>query len=201
MSSVDSKVRSRIHGKGRGGCFTPGTFRDLGSPEAVRLALFRLERKGTIRRLARGLYDCPRTHPEIGPLSPAPEAIAKALAARDAARLQPSGAYAANRLGLSEQIPATIVFLTDGPSQRIRIWRHETVLKSTTPKRMKPAGRISGTGFQALRHIGKTELSDRHVRHLVRTLSPEEKKQLWKDRIYAPGWLHPFIEVIAGEAP
>ena len=79
--------------------FVPADFLDLGSREAVDIALHRLARKGTIRRLARGVYDFPKEHPVLGPLSPSAEAVAKALAGRDRTRLQPAGAYAANVLG------------------------------------------------------------------------------------------------------
>jgi len=74
----------------------PTDFLDLGSRQAVDLTLHRLVRKGTIRRLARGIYDYPKLHPVLGPLPPPPEGIAKAIAGRQQARLQPAGAYAAN---------------------------------------------------------------------------------------------------------
>ena len=49
------------------------------------------------------------------------EAAAKALQSRDASRLQPTGAYAANLLGLSEQVPAKIVFMTDGMDDLLKL--------------------------------------------------------------------------------
>jgi hypothetical protein len=76
------------------------------------MALTRLCRKGVIRQLARGLYDFPIDHPSLGRIAPSADAVAKALAARDAVRLQPAGAYAANMLGLSDQVPTKVVFLT-----------------------------------------------------------------------------------------
>jgi hypothetical protein len=36
---------------------------------------------------------------------------------RDAIRLQPAGAQAANMLGLCDQVPMKLVYLTDGPSR------------------------------------------------------------------------------------
>ena len=79
MQTIENKVVSRIYGKGRGWCFTPRAFLDLGSPEAIRIALHRLEKKGPIRRLTRGLYDYPKKHATIGLLSPNPEEIARAV--------------------------------------------------------------------------------------------------------------------------
>src|ERR1700678_2566410 len=114
MQTVDAKLISRIYGSGRGSAFTPNDFFDIGRRGAVDKALSRRTSKGTIRRLARGFYEYPREHPELGKLSPDIEKVAKALAGKDRIRLQPAGAYATNLLGLSEQVPAKVVFLTDG---------------------------------------------------------------------------------------
>ena len=45
-----------------------------------------------------------------------------------------------------------IVFLTDGPSRRVKSGQQEIVLKGTTTGNMATAGRKSGTIIQALRH-------------------------------------------------
>ena len=119
--SIDSRIVAAIHGRGRGSVFVPADFLEIGSREAVDVALHRLARQGTIRRLARGVYDFPKEHPVLGPLAPSAEDIARALAGRDRTRLQPAGAYAANALGLSEQVPAKVVFLTDGPARTVKI--------------------------------------------------------------------------------
>jgi len=63
----------------------PSNFLDLGSRRAVDVALHRLVRADSIRRLARGVYDYPKQHPQLGPLSPPPEAVARAIAVRDRA--------------------------------------------------------------------------------------------------------------------
>src|ERR1051325_2980490 len=101
--SVDSSMLSRISSKGRGWVFTPYHFKDLGSRNAVASALKRHKKAGTIRQLARGIYDYPVQHPVLGTVAPSADAVAQALIARDAIRLQPAGAYAANLLGLSDQ--------------------------------------------------------------------------------------------------
>jgi len=124
--------------------FVPADFLDIGSREAIGIALHRLARKGTIRRLARGVYDFPKQHPVLGPLSPSAETVARALAGRDHTRLQPAGAYAANALGLSEQVPAKAVFLTDGPSRTVKIGPTTIQLRRTTARNMAAAGRLSG---------------------------------------------------------
>ena len=198
MQTIDSKLRSRIYGSGRGSAFTPNDFLDFGRRDAVDQALSRLAGKGTIRRLARGLYEYPREHSELGILSPDIEKVAKALAGKDRIRLQPAGAYATNLLGLSEQVPAKVVFLTDGPSRTVKIGRQEIQLRRTTPRNMAAAGRLSGLLMQALRHLGKEQITPTRVEHLKRTLPAKERQQLLKDLPLAPAWMHPLFRELAG---
>ena len=197
MQTIDSKLKSRIYGRGRGSVFTPNDFLDLGGRDAVDKALSRLATSGEVRRLARGLYEYPREHPELGTLSPDIEKVAKALAGKDRLRLQPAGAYATNLLGLSEQVPAKAVFLTDGPSRTVKIGRQEIQLRRTTPRNMAAAGRLSGLLMQAFRHLGRQHITEQRMAHLKRTLPAKERNQLLKDLPLAPAWMHPFFRELA----
>ena len=191
---------ARVPGGGGGGVFVPGDFLDLGTREAVDLALHRLVKKGALRRLARGVYDYPKEHPVLGPLSPSADAIARALAGRDRTRLQPAGAYAANALGLTEQVPARAVFLTDGPSKRVQVGPVTVELRRTTPKNMAAAGRLSGLLIQALRELGREHVTPARVDHLKRTLPAEERRRLVDDLPLAPAWMHPIFRELAAYA-
>jgi hypothetical protein len=197
--SIDSRILATIHSCGRGSVFVPADFLEIGSREAVDLALHRLARKGTIRRLARGVYDFPKEHPVLGPLAPSTEAVARALAGRDCTRLQPAGAYAANVLGLSEQVPAQAVFLTDGPSRTVRIGPTTIQLRRTTAKNMATAGRLSGLLIQALRELGKEHVTAERRQHLKRTLPADKRRELVKDLRLAPAWMHPIFRELAEE--
>jgi len=196
MKSIDDKIVSMIYGHGRGFVFTPKLFSSLGDPRVVGTALTRLSRKGTIRRLARGLYDYPRKHPDLGLFSPSIDDVANALKGRDATRLQPSGAYAANLLGLSSQVPMKVVFLTDGPSKSIKLGKMEIVLKRTTPRNMATAGRISGIVIQALKHLGQKNVDESVSQLLQQRLSDADKKHLAKDLQYAPAWIARVMRTI-----
>lgn len=195
--SIDSKVLNRIYGHRGGWVFTPTHFLDLGSRTAVAAALKRHKQSGLIRQLARGLYDHPIDHPKFGRIPPSADAVANALAKRDASRLQPTGAYAANILGLSEQVPTRIVFLTDGPSRRIKYGNQEIVLKRTTPRNMATAGRKSGDIIQALRHIGQDNITNKTLAIIRRQLTPEDRAQLQKDLRHAPGWVADLLRQLA----
>ncbi|MBN1382565.1 MAG: hypothetical protein JXA41_12890 [Deltaproteobacteria bacterium] len=197
MKSIDDKIVSMIYGHGRGFVFTPKLFSSLGDPRVVGTALTRLSRKGTIRRLARGLYDYPRKHRDLGLLTPSIDDVANTLKGRDAIRLQPSGAYAANLLGLSSHVPMKVVFLTDGPSKSIKLGKMEIALKRTTPRNMATAGRISGIVIQALKHLGQKNLDDSVLQLLRQRLGDADKRQLQKDLQYAPAWIAKVMRAIA----
>ena len=198
--AVEKRILSRVRGGGRGSVFVPGDFLDFGTREAVDLALHRLVKRGAVRRLARGVYDYPKEHPVLGTLSPSADSVARALAGRDRTRLQPAGAYAANALGLSEQVPAKAVFLTDGPSRTVKVGPVTIQLRRTTPKNMAAAGRLSGLLIQALRELGAEHVTPARVEHLKRTLPAEERRGLVKDIALAPAWMHPIFRELAEEA-
>src|SRR5262249_4063250 len=193
----DSRILARIHRCGHGSVFVPGDFLDLGSREAVDVVLHRLTRKGTIRRLARGLYDFPKEHPVLGLLSRSADVVARALAGRDRTRLQPTGADAANILGLSEQVPAKAVFLTDGPSRTVKVGPMTIQLRRTTPRNMEAAGRLSGLLMQALRELGEEHVTPARRQHLKRTLPADKRRELLKDLRLAPAWVHPNFPELA----
>ena len=197
--SIDSRILAAIHGRGRGSVFVPADFLDLGSREAVDITLHRLARKRTIRRLARGVYDFPKQHPVLGALQPSADAVARALAGRDRTRLQPAGAYAANALGLSEQVPAKVVFLTDGPSRTVKIGPITIQLRRTTARNMAAAGRLSGLLIQALRELGKEHVPPERLAHLKRTLPAQKRQELITDIRLAPAWMHPIFRELAEE--
>src|ERR1035438_10354000 len=81
-------------------------------------ALHRLEKRGEIRRVIRGIYDYPRFSKLLDQhLSPDIDQVARALARKFRWRIQPTGAKALNFLGLSTQVPARAVYLSDGPDR------------------------------------------------------------------------------------
>jgi len=191
--SIDNKALKLIQGHGRGWVFTPAHLARLGSRDAVASALKRFKAAGTIRQLARGLYDYPVHDPALGVITPSADAIARALVVRDVIRLQPSGAYAANVLGLSDQVPSRIVFLTDGPARKVQIGKREILLQHTTPRNMATAGRKSGTIIQALRYLGKSQVNDTVLGTVRRFIGDQDHAAIRRDLRYAPAWIADLV--------
>jgi len=194
---IEQAMFERIKARGDGWVFSPVDFVDLGNRNAVDKALSRMAADGSVRRVARGLYDVPKRHPVVGLTAPSIDQVVKAVAGKSATRLQPTGAYAANLLGLSDQVPAKVVFLTDGGSKRIQLGKLTIALKQTSPRIMATAGTISGSIIQALRYLGKNHVTEETVKRLDRRLSVDDRKQLLKDLAYAPAWIALIMRKLA----
>ena len=198
MDSVATSVLKRIRARGRGWVFTPRDFLVLGTRRAVDRALARLTQDKTIRRLTQGLYDYPRVHKKLGILAPNPEDVAAVLAGKTGSRVQVSGARAANLLGLTEQVPAQLVYLTDGPARRVKIGAQTIQLKPARPSRFPGAGTPAGLALQAIRAIGPNADRDKVVPQLSRALGARDRAQLAKLIQYAPAWSHEIIRRLKG---
>ena len=144
MRDLTLKVLKRAKAVGPGSALTPRAFDDLGNRAAVDQALSRLTKAGKIRRISRGVYDVPQNHPTLGPLSPDPDAVARAIADQSGYRLQPTPARAANALGLSSQVPAQIVYLIDGSSRKIKVGNQIIHFQARGPKGLVGSGYSRG---------------------------------------------------------
>ena len=191
------KIKRRIIGKGRGAVFTPADFLDLCSRDSVDQTLSRLTDQGVIRRLARGIYDYPKTSPRLGRLSPDPDAVAAAIARKDGRVVQVSPARAANMLGLTTQVPAKAVYLTDGPSRTKQIGAQTIIMRNAAARNLVGAGKPTGAVFQALRYLGKDGVDADIVARLARTIDADTRRALVKYALQAPGWMRPVVQQIA----
>ena len=195
---LSGKLLRRIRAKGAGWAFTPSDFADLGDPRSIGMALTRLSRKGTIRRTQRGVYEVPRQHPVIGTIGAGTDAVAQAIARRDALKLLPSGAHAANTLGLSTQVPAKTAYGITGHSRVQPVaGKAQIVFRHRSSKAMALAGRASGWVAEALRNVGRNHITADRLRPLRGRLGAKDKKQLLDNLRYVPAWMRPHFNELA----
>lgn len=200
MEISEKQLIARIRAHGRGFVFSAKLFTSLADDSAsVRTALTRLVQKKVIRRLAHGLYDLPEVHPKLGAIMPSTEKVIEAIKTAEAIEVQPTGAYAANLLGLSTQIPMRIELYTNGPKKTIRFGKQEILLKPTTPKNMIGAGTKAGLILHALRQIGKDNVSEEMINRIKKQLDEKDLKQLKKQVQYAPAWIAKIMRVLINE--
>ena len=173
---------------------------DLGTRSAVDQALSRLVRDGAIRRVRRGLYQIPRVSKLLKqPVVPSPDELVRAWARNNGLRVIPSGAYSANLLGLSTQVPSKVVYYTNGRTQTLKLGPYTVRLLNRGPKTMDVRGQVAPLVIQALRHVGRNEVTPQVVHRLRSALSPAHKAELRRNLHHTPAWMKPVINEIAGE--
>jgi Family of unknown function (DUF6088) len=194
--TYETLILRRIQSLRRGAVFSAQDFAGLSTRSTVDWVLQQLMAKGKIRRLSRGIYDYPQTSTIVGLVPPDPYLVARAITSRDGSRLQPTGAYAANLLGLSDQVPVRAEFLTEADERIVQIGNQEIILRKTTPRIMQMAGKMSGLVTQAFRFIGKDFITPEIIAQLRQQLSEKEKETLRKDIALPPAWIADYFRQI-----
>lgn len=195
--TIENKAIYRIRGTGSGWAFSPRDFLDLGGRATVDSALHRLEKRGEIRRVIRGIYDYPHFSKLLNqPLSPDIDQVATALARKFRWRIQPSGATALNYLGLSTQVPVRAVYLSDGPDRVYQIGNTSLVFEHTALKESGVKLKESGLIVQALKSLGQEQITPEIIAKL-RTWLPESlRAKVLTDTKTATGWVYSAIQQI-----
>lgn len=137
VDTIEDKILNKIKKCGRGSVFFISDFVTYGNRNAINKALERLTEKGLILRAARGIYCYPKIERVygLGPIPPSMEDIAEAMAKRDGAKIVPSGLYAQYQLGLTQQVPMNVVYLTNGISRTINLGEGKAIkFKHSSPR-------------------------------------------------------------------
>ena len=147
MQTMRDQIVTRIDRPGEERAFPAKDFLDVASRTTIDVTLAELALDGAIRRIRRGLYDKPKVNPALGcELSPGIDGAAGAIARRQNRKIVPEGAWAANLLGLTKQVPAKIIYLTDGPSKSCQSGA-APFISSTDVRRQSPALRASSLSW------------------------------------------------------
>jgi hypothetical protein len=166
----------------------------LGSRAAIDQALSRLGRQGKLLRSGRGLYVRP-AESRFGIRAPAPEKVVSELAKARGETVASHGAAAANRLGLTTQIPMRTIYLTSGRTRHLKLGAQDIELRHAPSWQLANAGRPSGDVLRALVWAGRPEARAVLAR-LKEKLAPEVRAELVASRAALPEWL---AETISAE--
>jgi hypothetical protein len=200
--AIEEHIVSRIYGNGRGWAFSQADFADLGSRSAIDLALHRREKEGLIRRVLRGIYDYPRFSRVLAKLvSPDIDQVAHALARKFGWRIQPDGPTAQNLLGLSTQVPAKVVYLSDGPNRSYMVGQTSLAFEHTVLKEAGFKLRESRLVVQALKAYGEGRITPKIITLIRKKLDPKLRQRILLDTKTSTGWVYAAIQKIAEERP
>ena len=195
--SIENKVLYRIHGHRRGWAFTKTDFVTEFGEANIHQALSSLTKAGKIRRVCRGVYDYPRYSELLDcQLSPDLDQLAHAIARKFNWRIQPSGAAALNLLGLSTQVPARWVYLSDGPGREYKIGNQTLVFKKSALKDVGFKYKESGLVVQALKALGREHVNQKVVEQIRQSLEPKAHSRILGDTRSVTGWIYEVIKQI-----
>ncbi|MEM6392803.1 MAG: DUF6088 family protein [Planctomycetota bacterium] len=154
---------------------------------------------GVVRRIGWGIYDYPRVNERLGiRVAPDPAEVAEAIARKSGPELAPSGAVAANQLGLRMQVPAKLHFLTNSPSKTVKVGNQTFVFKRVAPKDFAAERTLAAATLRALKHLGREAAQDQAVVERLRArLSEHDKRELLRFAAYGSDWLRAVARQIA----
>lgn len=181
-----------------GTIFIPDDFTTCGTPDAVRSGLSRLCRNGKLCRFAKGIYYIPAYDKWDGTLrEPSLDAIALKIAQRDNARVIPTGAYALNKLGLSTQVPANIIYITDGSARQVRFGEGKSITfrHSNDLGNFAYQSQLMQLAVLAMREIGEKNITENQKEIIKKMITEYVSEQEFNhDIVLAPTWIKTILQ-------
>jgi hypothetical protein len=195
MSLLAQSILAHAQSLPEGGLLSPKEFLHLGSRAAVDQALCRLVREGILLRVGRGAYSLP-VQGRFGVRPPSTESVIGAIESTSGETVVASGAAEANALGLTTQVPAREVYLTTGPSRRLKLGNREVELKHGNRCQMLLGKRAAGKAIRALMWLGPEQGPDT-LQKLRGRLQSQEWDAIWQARACLPGWMAKAVSEVA----
>lgn len=200
MHSIEYKILSIIYGRGRGWAFSQKDFAHLGGRSSIDLALHRLLKKKTIRRVIRGIYDYPFYSNRLKQnLSPDIDKVTQAIARKFGWHIQPSGPAALNILGLSTQVPGKYLYLSNGPNRTYIIDMNKIIFKNAPTKEAGFKLYESAIIIQALKSLGNDQITPKVIRIIRKWLDPKLRSRITQDTRTVTSWAYEAIRLICQE--
>ena len=198
ISSNANKIKEKILNSKDGTIFTSVDFADIAENSRVGVILSRLEADGIIRRIMRGIYDKPIYNEFLREyVAPSPSLVAEAIARNFGWSIVPCGDTALNILGLSTQVPAVWSYVSDGTYKEYSFDNTTIKFKKTTNKEISKLSYKTALIIQALKALGKENITFDIIEKLKGNLTDEEKEKALFEAKTATSWIYEYIKEIA----
>ena len=187
--TIAEAVRIAVLKQPRGEPFTTSRLLKLGPRATVDQALSRLVREGVLTRVRRGVYMRPKQSRLVGIVPADPEAVVRAIAKSTGETITPTGATAANQLGLTTQMVLGYVYRTSGRSRDVRIGRVTVKLRHASARQLALANTPAGTALAALRYLGPQAVTERTILQVRSRIGERQFAHLSNATWAMPAWL------------
>ena len=193
------EIRARILAAEDGAVFVAPDFADIADTATIRQGLKRLYQSGIIRRIIRGVYEKPKYSKLLDEYVAAdPDAVAKALARSYHWTIAPCGNTALNLLGLSTQVTAVWSYISDGPYKTYEWNSTKLEFKHRTNKEITGLSYMTSLVIQALKTLGRTNVTPEIIQTLSEKLSEDEKQACLKEAAESTDWVYDTIRKMCG---
>lgn len=193
------EIQERILSAEDGNIFIASDFADIANANTVRSALYRLVQNGSLRRILNGIFEKPKFSRLLNEYVAAdPDAVAKALARSYHWTIAPCGNTALNLLGLSTQVTAVWSYISDGPYKTYRWNNTKLEFKHRTNKEITGLSYMTILVIQALKTLGKENVTSRTIRVLRSRLSEDDKAAMLIEAAESTDWVYDTIRQICG---
>lgn len=193
------EIRARILAAEDGAVFVAPDFADIADTATIRQGLKRLYQSGIIRRIIRGIYEKPKYSKLLDEYVAAdPDAVAKALARCYHWTIAPCGNTALNLLGLSTQVTAVWSYISDGPYKTYEWNSTKLEFKHRTNKEITGLSYMTSLVIQALKTLGRTNVTPEIIQTLSEKLTEDEKQACLKEATESTDWVYDTIRKMCG---
>lgn len=192
-----SLITKRIDEAPFGSSFVTSDFTDLAEYETAKKALARLEKKGTLRRVLRGVYEKPKFSSLLQEYAaPIPDQIAHTIARNYNWIISASGNTALNQLGLSTQVPADWSYISSGPYKKYTFDNTTLIFLHRSDSQMIGMSENTLLLIQALKAIGQENVSDAEIKLIKKRLSYEDCQNILSESRHTISWIYEVIKEI-----
>ena len=108
----------------------------------------------------------------------------------------PCGDTALNLLGLSTQVPSQWVYVSDGAYKEYSFDNTVIKFKRTTNKEVSKLSYKTALTIQALKALGKDNVSEQIICRLKKALCEEDKEKMLTEAKSATSWVYEYIKAI-----
>ncbi len=193
------EIRERVLTAEDGTLFIASDFADIAGTGTVRSALYRLVQNGNLRRILNGIFEKPKFSKLLNEyVATDPDAVAKALARSYHWTIAPCGNTALNLLGLSTQVTAVWSYISDGPYKTYRWDNTKLEFKHRTNKEITGLSYMTVLVIQALKILGKENVTSKTIRVLRSRLSEDDKAAMLIEAAESTDWVYDTIRQICG---
>lgn len=195
------QIKKRIDTTEPGTVFIPSDFFDIAEAVKVNMCLNRLTENGELNRIMRGVFAKPRySNLHNTNVPPRSDDIAKAIARNYGWTVVPCGDTALNMLGLSTQVPTVWLYVSDGPYKTYEADGITLKFKHTDNKNeITAVSYQTALVIQALKALGKENITDKEIRKLSKILSQSEKQKMLAESQRITEWVYGYIKKICVE--